>query len=48
MMGRVKDIVCNCEIDEEKAVAHEHEGKTYHFCTPTCKATFEDNPGKYV
>jgi YHS domain-containing protein len=44
-----KDPVCGMEVDEKKAAAKsEHMGKTYYFCAPGCKKTFDENPGKYT
>jgi len=44
-----KDPVCGMEVDEKKAaVKFQHQGKTYVFCAPSCKAKFEKAPEKYV
>jgi len=44
-----KDPVCGMECDEKKAVAmSEYKGKTYYFCAPGCKKTFDTNPEKYT
>ena len=44
-----KDPVCGMEVDPKTAAAsREHEGKTYHFCSPGCAKDFEQNPQKYV
>ena len=44
-----KDPVCGMNVDEKKAAATAvHEGKTYYFCSPGCKATFDKDPGKYA
>jgi YHS domain-containing protein len=40
------DPVCKMEV-EEGSVVSEHDGKTFHFCCPSCKAVFEKNPNKY-
>ncbi len=43
------DPVCKMEVDEEAAEFEtEHEGRTYYFCAPGCKAAFEKNPEKYL
>lgn len=42
-----KDPVCGMEVEEGK-ICSEYEGKTYCFCSESCKATFEQDPGKYV
>ncbi len=44
-----KDPVCGMEVDEKSAPAKsEHMGKTYYFCSPGCKKSFDDNPAKYT
>jgi Cu+-exporting ATPase len=36
-------------VNEQTAAATStHGGKTYYFCSPACKATFDKNPAKYV
>ena len=43
-----KDPVCKMTVDEKTAkYKSEHKGKTYYFCNPSCKATFDKNPTKY-
>ncbi len=45
----VKDPICGMEIDEKTASAKsEYMGKTYYFCAPACKKTFDENPTKYT
>ena len=44
----VKDVVCGMMVDESKAAKSEYQGKTYYFCCPPCKASFDKDPGKYV
>ncbi len=43
------DPVCGMEVDERTA-AHksDYSGKTYHFCSPGCKKSFDSNPTKYT
>jgi len=44
-----KDPVCDMDVDEKAAAGtSEYEGKTYHFCAPACKKTFDENPEKYT
>lgn len=44
-----KDPICNMEVDEKSAkYTTQYEGKTYYFCAPGCKKTFENNPTKYT
>ncbi len=43
------DPVCKMTVKESpKAIQSIYNGKTYYFCSPGCKATFDKNPGKYV
>jgi YHS domain-containing protein len=49
MAETVKDLVCGMEIDPETAAGtSEYEGKTYYFCSPGCKRSFDKDPEKYV
>lgn len=44
-----KDPVCKMDVNEKTAkVKSDFNGKTYYFCNPNCKATFDKNPSKYV
>ena len=45
-----KDPVCGMQVDPKSAKGGEaqHQGKTYYFCAPGCKAKFEKNPAQYV
>jgi len=37
------------DVDEKTAqYTKTYKGKTYYFCAPGCKKTFEANPEKYV
>ena len=43
------DPVCGMSVDEKNAAATAvFRGKTYWFCSPGCKATFEKDPAKYA
>ena len=44
-----KDPVCGMDVDE-KGAAHQskYEGKTYYFCAPGCKSSFDKDPQKYL
>lgn len=43
-----KDPVCGMDVNEATAEHKaQYNGKTYYFCTAGCKASFEENPGKY-
>jgi len=44
-----KDPVCGMMVDEKKAkLKSDYNGKTYYFCAPTCKATFDKDPAKFA
>ena len=44
-----KDPVCGMQLAEASAAAiTEYKGKTYYFCSPACKATFDKKPEKYA
>ncbi len=44
-----KDPVCGMMVDEKKAkLKSEYMGKTYVFCAPSCKATFDKDPAKFA
>ncbi|MFL6464030.1 MAG: HAD-IC family P-type ATPase, partial [Bryobacteraceae bacterium] len=43
------DPVCGMDIEEQDAAgATEHNGKLYHFCSPSCLDKFKANPGQYL
>ena len=43
------DPVCKMEVDEDTAKwKSEYKGKTYYFCAPGCKASFDQAPEKYL
>lgn len=44
-----KDPVCGMDVDPEKAAgASVHGGKTYYFCSTSCRDQFEQAPEKYL
>ena len=44
-----RDVVCGMQIDPAKAAGSSvHEGKTYYFCSQSCKSKFDQNPKQYV
>jgi YHS domain-containing protein len=44
-----KDPVCGMEVDEKKARrTSTFNGRTYHFCSDSCKKRFDDDPGKFA
>lgn len=44
-----KDPVCGMKVNEKQS-KHKvrYKGKTYYFCTPRCKNSFNKNPEKYI
>ncbi|MFQ5852269.1 MAG: YHS domain-containing protein [Candidatus Binatia bacterium] len=37
------------QIDEKSATERsDYRGKTYYFCSSSCKATFDNDPAKYA
>ena len=46
--GTVRDPVCGMWVDPQKAAARsEYQGRTIHFCSPGCKASFDASPERY-
>ena len=44
-----KDPVCKMNVEESKAAATaKYEGKTYYFCSESCKERFVGKPTDYV
>jgi len=47
--GATKDPVCGMTVDPEKSTAAStYRGKTYHFCSASCRDKFEQAPEKYL
>ena len=43
------DPVCKMQVDENKAAGKsEYNGKTYYFCSKSCRDEFARNPGKFL
>jgi xanthine dehydrogenase accessory factor len=43
------DPVCQMTVTaNEKSRPFSHQGQTYYFCCPGCRATFEKEPAKYI
>lgn len=43
------DVVCGMKIDPAKAAGQsQYSGKTYYFCSASCKAKFDANPQQYA
>jgi len=46
---KVKDPVCGMTVDEKTAkYKSDHNGKTYYFCSASCKTVFDKNPARYL
>ena len=44
-----KDPICGMMVEEKKAkFKSDYNGKTFYFCAPSCKATFDKDPAKYA
>ncbi|MDH4271327.1 MAG: copper ion binding protein, partial [Candidatus Aminicenantes bacterium] len=44
-----EDVVCGMQVREDRAAAtSEFKGKTYYFCSESCKEEFDRNPEKYL
>lgn len=49
MNKTAKDLICGMDVDEETAkYKSEYKGRTYYFCAPGCKKTFDSNPEDYA
>jgi YHS domain-containing protein len=47
--AETKDPVCGMAVDREKSsAASAYRGKTYRFCSMSCRDKFEQAPDKYV
>jgi RND family efflux transporter MFP subunit len=47
--GAIQDPMCGMEIDPAKAAGKSaYNGKTYYFCSKSCKETFDKDPKKYA
>ena len=47
--GRPKDPVCGMGVDPAKAAAASvHAGRTYYFCSTSCRDKFEKDPQRYA
>jgi YHS domain-containing protein len=45
----VKDLVCDMMVDENKVTQKStYNGKTYYFCSKSCKVQFDKDPEKFI
>lgn len=43
------DPVCGMDVDQQKAAdSSDYQGRTYYFCSQSCKERFDQNPQQYV
>lgn len=43
------DPVCGMKVDEKTAIhTSQYAGRTYYFCAPGCKRTFDQDPEKFL
>lgn len=44
-----RDVVCGMQVDPKKAAGKsEYNGKTYYFCSNSCKVKFDSSPNQYT
>ncbi|HXW06076.1 MAG TPA: YHS domain-containing protein [Vicinamibacterales bacterium] len=44
-----RDVVCGMEVDPSRAAGtSQYQGKTYYFCSASCKSRFDANPGQFA
>ncbi|HUE85244.1 MAG TPA: YHS domain-containing protein [Vicinamibacterales bacterium] len=44
-----KDVICGMQVDPAKAAgSSEYNGKTYYFCSQSCKTKFDANPAQFA
>lgn len=46
--GSAKDPVCGMEVDPAKGAKFEYQGKTYYFCSDSCRKAFQKDPQRYL
>jgi len=47
-MFKKHDPVCGAKVDKKTKYFLEHNGKTYYFDCQACKATFHENPDRFI
>lgn len=43
-----KDPVCGMTVGDDAPLESTYEMQTFRFCSPTCKARFDKEPGRYA
>ncbi|MEM0130203.1 MAG: YHS domain-containing protein [Thermoplasmatales archaeon] len=44
----IRDPVCGMNVDEGTKLSAQYKGKTYYFCSQSCKKNFVSNPERFV
>jgi Cu+-exporting ATPase len=48
LIGMMKDPICGMMVDEKTSkLKSEHEGRTFYFCSQSCKTKFDADPHRY-
>jgi P-type Cu+ transporter len=48
-MEKEIDPVCGMEVDRVQAEGRsDHEGRSYYFCSSTCKTQFDADPDRFI
>src|SRR5215207_3452882 len=48
LAGEERDPVCGMQLDPEEALEYEYAGRTYHFCSETCRQQFKATPEHFL
>lgn len=44
-----RDVVCGMQVDPSKSAGtSQYNGKTYYFCSSSCKTKFDADPARYA
>ncbi len=43
-----RDPICNMDVDGNTKFKSSYNGRTYYFCSASCKQTFDKKPENYV
>ena len=44
-----RDVICGMQVDPATAAGKsEYNGKTYYFCSTSCKTKFDADPARYA
>ena len=48
-MATHKDPICGMQVEEAEAAGQsDYEGRTYYFCSTSCKGKFDESPEDYT